>query len=346
MRIELFPFAHVFRKDSRIKLVIDGPGNSSQNWFWGFWHWNTVPGGFDVSIQHSAAHESRVVLPVRADAQFSPDFPTAPSGIPTCDVLVVFVQPCRASPSIQSFTSSVTDNNLVTLTYATTGGWYVAGISGPRLLDAGGVGDVGLVAATGSTQFRAPPGQQRYTLDVPNSIGVSVTRTIVVDVPGFTGPDPRVLPSQPTSPYVVNWTSPGTTWWASIDGFGLNGITPLSTPQVSIPPARLGPGSHVVKLSTCYASGCSNHWKLTTLFPGTVTQVAPAFTAVSGVADASSLVVTIQPDGGGAPLRFYSPYAGVVWTTPSVGTHVAANAVVATVVIADSTQEQLQINVN
>ncbi len=61
VRIELFPFAHVFRAGSRIRLGISGPGGGSNAWPWAY---DALPGGFDVCIGHDNVHASALVLPV------------------------------------------------------------------------------------------------------------------------------------------------------------------------------------------------------------------------------------------------------------------------------------------
>ncbi|QDT54715.1 X-Pro dipeptidyl-peptidase (S15 family) [Caulifigura coniformis] len=86
LRIELFPFAHVFRPGSRIRLTISGPGGGSNAWPWGF---QTLPGGFDVRILHDGKeHGSSVVLPV-----VEPNNAEIPSSLPEADK--VWLQPSR-----------------------------------------------------------------------------------------------------------------------------------------------------------------------------------------------------------------------------------------------------------
>ena len=86
LRIELFPFAHVFRKGSRIRLTISGPGGGSNAWPWAF---DALPGSFPVRIAHDGLqHSSTVVLPIVQPMDLS----VAPS-LPECDC--VWLQPCR-----------------------------------------------------------------------------------------------------------------------------------------------------------------------------------------------------------------------------------------------------------
>jgi predicted acyl esterase len=88
VRIELFPFAHVFRKDSRIRLIISGPGAGSNAWPWAF---DSLPGGFAVRIAHDGKeHVSSVVLPIVEPKDLS-----LPLSLPGRDS--VTLQPCRAA---------------------------------------------------------------------------------------------------------------------------------------------------------------------------------------------------------------------------------------------------------
>ena len=87
LRVELFPFAHVFRKGSRIRLTVSGPGGGSNAWPWAF---DALPGGFDVRIAHDGKdRSSSVVLPVVEPKDLS-----LPPSLPDRDG--VWLQPCRA----------------------------------------------------------------------------------------------------------------------------------------------------------------------------------------------------------------------------------------------------------
>jgi predicted acyl esterase len=86
LRIELFPFAHVFREGSCIRLTISGPGAASNAWPWAF---NTLPGSFDVRIVHEAEpHASSIVLPI-----VDPKDLSLPQSLPERGS--VWLQPCR-----------------------------------------------------------------------------------------------------------------------------------------------------------------------------------------------------------------------------------------------------------
>jgi predicted acyl esterase len=84
VRIEVMPFAHVFRAGSQIRLSVDAPGGNRAVWVF-----DTIAGGEQVTIAHDGAHPSRLVLPVVAGV-------TAPAGLPACDALRG--QPCRPVP--------------------------------------------------------------------------------------------------------------------------------------------------------------------------------------------------------------------------------------------------------
>ena len=86
MRIELFPFAHVFRAGSRLRLIVSGPGGAVNAWPWAF---DTLPGGFSVTIAHDVDnHSSSVVLPIVQTGDLH-----LPASLPDCDS--VWLQPCR-----------------------------------------------------------------------------------------------------------------------------------------------------------------------------------------------------------------------------------------------------------
>nr|MCU0259967.1 CocE/NonD family hydrolase [Ilumatobacteraceae bacterium] len=80
-RVEIFPFAHVFRAGSRIRLAIDAPGGNRPTW-----EFETISDGETVTVWHGAELGSRLVLPMV-------DSVVAPAGAPACGSLKG--QPCR-----------------------------------------------------------------------------------------------------------------------------------------------------------------------------------------------------------------------------------------------------------
>ncbi len=69
-RVALFPFAHIFRAGSRIRITVEAPGGNRP-----FWAFGDLPANGTVinDIAHSSGHPSSVVLPV---------IPNPPAGIP------------------------------------------------------------------------------------------------------------------------------------------------------------------------------------------------------------------------------------------------------------------------
>jgi predicted acyl esterase len=87
-RVEVFPFAHVFRKGSRIRVIIDAPGASRPSWSFEAFpkvgdQVNTVGWGSDAA--------SRIVLPVVPGVEVA-------AGLPACPGLRG--QPCRPVATI------------------------------------------------------------------------------------------------------------------------------------------------------------------------------------------------------------------------------------------------------
>jgi len=85
-RVEIFPFAHVFRAGSQLRITVENPGRNRTDWSFipiG------LPPGTRHSVGHDATHASSVLLPV------VPDFavPAAAASITPCGALRA--QPCR-----------------------------------------------------------------------------------------------------------------------------------------------------------------------------------------------------------------------------------------------------------
>ena len=93
VRIELFPFAHVIRPGSQLRLNIEAPGGNQP-----FWMFDALDGTSVNEIGHSVGRPSRVVLPrVPADQT-----PAVPATLPACSLPGVTTQavslrnqPCR-----------------------------------------------------------------------------------------------------------------------------------------------------------------------------------------------------------------------------------------------------------
>ncbi|MEJ7582843.1 MAG: CocE/NonD family hydrolase [Acidimicrobiales bacterium] len=95
VRIEVFPFAHVVRPGSRLRLNVEAPGGNQP-----FWAFATLDGGYVINeIAHSAGHPSSLVLPLLRDERVPASTPAA---APSCEVAGVTTQaqsmrnqPCR-----------------------------------------------------------------------------------------------------------------------------------------------------------------------------------------------------------------------------------------------------------
>lgn len=94
VRVALFPFAHVIRAGSRLRVNIEAPGGNQP-----FWMFDAGPGPAVNEIGHSTTRPSSVVLPRVPDAQ-SPD---VPDQLPACQLAGVSTQavslrnqPCRS----------------------------------------------------------------------------------------------------------------------------------------------------------------------------------------------------------------------------------------------------------
>lgn len=80
-RVEILPFAHVFREGSQLRITVDTPGASRPEW-----RFDVAPDPVTVSIHSSATRPSKVVLPVVPGIDV-----TTP--LPACGALRG--QPCR-----------------------------------------------------------------------------------------------------------------------------------------------------------------------------------------------------------------------------------------------------------
>ena len=84
MQIEIFPFGHLFRAGSRIRISIEGPKFLPE--LWGF---AALPVPAANLVYHDAAHPSALFLPVLP----SLSVPTADQSLPACGSVIR--QPCR-----------------------------------------------------------------------------------------------------------------------------------------------------------------------------------------------------------------------------------------------------------
>jgi hypothetical protein len=83
-RVEVFPFAHAFRRGSRLRVWVDAPTGAT-----GLWGFSFLPAPSVNAVLHDPAHPSRLVLGVLPGA-------AARAPLPACDTLRN--QPCRPDP--------------------------------------------------------------------------------------------------------------------------------------------------------------------------------------------------------------------------------------------------------
>lgn len=84
-RVEIFPFAAVFRAGSRLRITVEAPGGNRP-----FWTFDALPAAGTVTndIAHSIGHPSKIVLPVIPGIAAPPALPPCPS---------LRGQPCRTT---------------------------------------------------------------------------------------------------------------------------------------------------------------------------------------------------------------------------------------------------------
>ena len=87
VRVEVFPFAHIVRAGSRIRLSVHTPGGDRPRWTYII---DEQPDDTTIDIGHSAEHPSRLVLPLSPDLLKSVAYPPT---LPPCPGLRG--QPCR-----------------------------------------------------------------------------------------------------------------------------------------------------------------------------------------------------------------------------------------------------------
>lgn len=83
MRVGLFPFGHVFRAGSQIKVSVEVPGGNRERWAYGI-----IQETMDNAVAHDAAMASKVVLPL---------VPSVAAETPLAACGAVREQPCRVA---------------------------------------------------------------------------------------------------------------------------------------------------------------------------------------------------------------------------------------------------------
>ncbi len=81
-RVEIFPFAHVFREGSRLRFVVSTAGGNRPSWSFIL---KELPEGTRHAVAHHAEHASSVLLPVVPDyAELVPEAIRSQEGAPAC----------------------------------------------------------------------------------------------------------------------------------------------------------------------------------------------------------------------------------------------------------------------
>lgn len=83
VRVEIMPFTHIFRAGSRVRVIIDTPGDSTTRWQFRLLEFETPP---TIDIGHDDAHPSSIALPLIPGVEI-------PTTQPACTSLRG--QPCR-----------------------------------------------------------------------------------------------------------------------------------------------------------------------------------------------------------------------------------------------------------
>ena len=87
LRVPLFPFAHLLRKGSRLRLTVSAPGGNQP-----LWRFASLPGGAINTVDHSSSHPSRLLLAELPAALL----PEVPDELAPCPALRN--QPCAKMP--------------------------------------------------------------------------------------------------------------------------------------------------------------------------------------------------------------------------------------------------------
>ena len=109
-RVALFPFAHIFRAGSRLRITVEAPGGNRP-----FWAFGDLPANGTVvnDIGHSIGHPSSIALPVIPNPA-----PGIPAAYPPCGSLRG--EPCRAivTKAIPTDVSATGQGNSVRVTWS------------------------------------------------------------------------------------------------------------------------------------------------------------------------------------------------------------------------------------
>ncbi len=199
VRVEIFPFGHVFRAGTRIRLSIEAPGGDRP--LWTFRALDPAEPVVD-SVAHTAGMPSRVVLPVVPGVEL--DAPLAP-----CPSLRA--QPCRdhLPPDVATGVTATATGTTATVRWTAAPVLPDRPLTGYRVTASPGGPTRTVGADTLSVAFDGlSPGTYSFTVAAlhgdtagpESSASARVAATAKIPVPPVTPPTPPVTPVTPGTP--------------------------------------------------------------------------------------------------------------------------------------------------
>ncbi|MCU1454636.1 MAG: peptidase [Acidimicrobiales bacterium] len=288
VRLQLFPFAHVIRPGSRLRVNIEAPGGNQD-----FWAFDTLAGGATNRVGHSVGMPSRVVLPRLPDSAVPP----VAAALPPCTLPGVTTQavslrnqPCRGylPARVPTAVQATPSGTGITVSWTAPpgpapDGYRITPAAGPGP-SAGGTVPAPVDVAGSATQvvFASVPVDTPLELTVQAIYGATPgpasDASLVALVSGLTAPG-AVQAAPKRAAASVSWTAASAGGGLPVTGYR---ITPIANgiPQAAVVVASPAT-SHVV-------SGLTNG----TPYTFTVQAINEAAT---GPASAPSAAVTPTP---------------------------------------------------
>jgi predicted acyl esterase len=328
VRIELFPFAHLFRAGSRLRVNIEAPGGNQP-----FWSFSALAGTATNEIGHSAAMPSSVVLSRISDGTLSFYSPAAP---PSCSVAGVTTQsqslrnqPCRdyLPGRIPTGVAAAMAGNRVDVSWAPPPAWP----SGPALtgyrvteLSTGESVDVaaGATSLTWSAGTRPGPFAFRVAALFSSTVGPASDASLAVSPATPTGVSAKVGNGSAT----VSWKAPAAPG-ATVTGYRVTPVvedvagtpTTFASTATTQPVTGLTNGATTrFRVAAVYAAGAgADSGASDPLVVGAPS--APGFLTVTPGNQRATLKWW-SPSGNGASVTGYviTPYVGAVAQSPRV----------------------------
>ncbi|WP_426572129.1 CocE/NonD family hydrolase [Aquihabitans sp. McL0605] len=220
VRIELFPFAHIVRPGSRLRLNIEAPGGNQP-----FWAFSTLPGTATNTIAHSATMPSSVVLSKLSDNRV-PFF--SPSAAPSCAVSGVTTQsqslrnqPCRTYLPARTPTAvtATVQGNQVQVAWQPPPAWPSgAALAGYRVTVAPGGDTVDVPAGSTTATYTGGANAGPFTFTVAAKYGTTYAPASDASL-ATTAPTPTDVTTKPGNGAVtVTWKAPPATG-ATVTGY-------------------------------------------------------------------------------------------------------------------------------